>query len=155
MQRKYGRQICCICMSILFLIGIFSQANHVKYRPFTAKSEGAAMDAQGMTSYLSAETVTGMDDFHITENSGRTASGAFSGVRGVAVWMAALILLWFFGSVPPKRRVCFREKRMFAFRIITFIHQTDGKKKSCFDIVNWIKTGGLKWKSEQSIKYCL
>ncbi len=134
MQKKYARRICCICMSILFLIGIFGQTDHIKNYPFAVQHEAEGMNAREMASYRSVETLTRIDDFHITADAGRTVSGSFAGVRGVTLWMTALILLWFFGSIPPKRRICFRKKRIIVFRIVTFIHRTDGKKKSCFDI---------------------
>ena len=142
MQKKYGRQMYCICMIVIFLIVIFSQINDVKQFSFAAKTETETMDAGETASCLSAETLTRMDDFHITADTGRTVSGSFAGVRGVTLCVAALLLFCFFGNIPPKRRICFREKRIFIFRIVTFIHRIDGKKKSCFDSAEWINTGG-------------
>lgn len=155
MKKKYVRQIYCICMSIIFLIGIFGQTNNPKSHPDTPQVVTETGNIQSTASYLSAEILTRMDDFHITAEAGRTLTGSIAGVRGVTVWMAALILLWFFGTIPPKRRICFRKKKIPVFRIVTFIHQTDGKKKSCFDNQNYIKTGGLTWRLVQSIRFCL
>lgn len=155
MRRKYGRRIVCICISVIFLIAVFGRIDHLKSHPYTVQRQAETGTMQGMESYLSAENVMGVDDFHITSNEGRSVSGVFAGVRGAALWLFALILLWFLGNVLPKRRISFRKKRIYVFRVVTFIHRTDGKKKSCFDMVNQIKTGGCKWRLEQSIKYCL
>lgn len=158
MQKKYNRQKYCICMAIIFLIGIFGQTDHVKNHPLIAQNEAETMkaDAQEASSYIAVETLTKIDDFHITADTGRTVSDAPAGVRGVTLCIAALLLFWFLGSISPKRRICFREKRIKIFRIITFIHRIDGKKKSCFDSTDWIKTGGyFKWKSVQNIRFCL
>lgn len=158
MQKKYGRQIYCICMIIVFLTGIFGQTDPMKNHSFVTQNKTESMEtaAREASSYIAVETLTGMDDFHITADAGRCASGSFAGARGVTLYVAALLLLWFFGSIPPKRRICFREKWIFVFRIVTFIHRIDGKKKTCFDFKDWIKTGGyFKWKSVQNIKFCL
>lgn len=155
MQKKYVRQIYCICMIAVFLIGISGQKNHLQTDSLHMQSKTQSMSVPSMTSYLSVGTLAGIDDFQITTNAGRTIPGSFAGMRGAAVWLAALILLCFFGSIPPKRRICFRKKRIPIFRIVTFIHRTDGKKKSCFDNQNHIKTGGLTWRLVQSIRFCL
>lgn len=155
MKKKYVRQIYCICMSIIFLIGIFGQTNNPKSHPDTPQVVTETGNIQSTASYLSVGTLAGIDDFQITTNAGRTIPGSFAGMRGAALWLAALILLWFFGTIPPKRRICFRKKKIPVFRIVTFIHRTDGKKKSCFDNQNYIKTGGLTWRLVQSIRFCL
>lgn len=155
MQKKYVRQIYCICMIAVFLIGISGQKNHLQTNSLHTQSKTQSMSVPSMTSCLSAGTLAGIDDFQITTNAGRTLTGSIAGVRGVTVWMAALILLWFFGTIPPKRRICFRKKKIPVFRIVTFIHRTDGKKKSCFDHKNDIKTGGLTWRLVRSIRFCL
>lgn len=123
------RNIFCICLAVLFMIGIMGNISHIhavaRQWPLTAERTGEAQDA-----LLSVHPSQEMDDFHIRADGDGMVRMIPELSRGVAFLLLAALLLLF--CMPEAiRDVCFQKKKIPVFHVILFIHWKDGKKKTC------------------------
>lgn len=156
MQARYGRHLFCICIALCLVISILGNI-HDGELALQSASAGQSLSASmdGSERYMRTEALPGVDDFHIAPEIRGPISGAPVNTRGPIVLFVAAAFLMLLCLDAPRRRICFGEKQIPAFRVVTFIHWTDGKKKSCFDAEDSIQNRRLrKWKWEQNIKYC-
>lgn len=94
---------------------------------------GNAADSGGLQQQYAAERVLkGVDAFRLVSPAGSAVQHACHGVRIVSVIPFVKEGGQFFFPVCSGRRLWQRIKRIRLFCVVAFIHQTDGKKKSCF-----------------------
>lgn len=145
------KRILCFCAALFFLAGILgniSQPNTVRHHERTLPSRNGV---RLQTVLLSADSLNGIEDFHIVSDADGTGSNVIGGMRqSVPVCLIAVLLL-FFGVISLVRRKNFSDKRIPVFLVVKFIHRSDGKKKACFDKVR-VRTGGYQSENRNKIQ---
>ncbi len=149
------RKLLCILAAVCFLAGIFGSAvpsetafSHTKK---TAERTAGNVGAR----ILAVDEKGDLDDFHFMSDAKKTVSAALTGVRGGFVWILLAAALLIPRMLSLFWGMCFGRRKISVFRVVVFIHRTDGKKKPRFDLKRENQNGRLlKWRSEQNIKCC-
>ena len=140
------KKLYCVIAAVLFCIGILgSQAmeytiNMARYDLDAGRAEACApsvFSKEGETGgwqkkYTAVKALSGVDDFRLVSDTGSSGANACYGLRGVSVLPFVKEGGQLFFPNSRGRRIWRRQKRIRLFHVVSFIHRTDGKKKSCF-----------------------
>ena len=137
------KKLFCICVILCFIAEILGNTNTVKTMPNYKEAHTAHAEAIGGNRLMSAGPMQCMDDFHMQAKTNGVSSPLVQLVRGRTLPFLAVGLCLFFGFIYLAYRPESEEKQIYVFAVVSFIHRTDGKKKSCFERRNTIKTGGF------------
>ena len=138
------KKMFCIFVILFFVAAILGDANQKSIICRQREASASRMDGESRPMFLSADSLQEMDDFQIMADANGTGTNLLHAVRGSVLVFLAAVLCLIFGFIVLIHHLCCKEKKIFGFRIISFIHRTDGKKKSCFVQEKQNKTGGFK-----------
>lgn len=132
----------CFLMAILFAVSVFGNFHELDTVSYDFSQNGEYTEIRQQENKAvdyAAERLSPVDsyhkidDFHVRVfvrsanlNAEETAGGVFFILLAVAAILAACAAI-------ERRRPWFGESKLHIFQVVTFIHQTDGKKKFCFD----------------------
>ena len=160
MQRNRYRQIICAMIAFFFVIGIFGTIKNidtVSFKPYlhsmqqedTTQAEDAKDDW-----LLPVCSLQKMDDFQADAVVRRVSPKVVETLCTETLVSVISVLILFLFVALLECLFYFSEKRISYFQVVAFIHQIDGKKKSCFGNKKHCKTGGLReLKLEQSLEF--
>lgn len=168
MWKKQHSKYICFGIMLIFIIGILGSVNTTtaasrKLCQLDLQSDKVYQnnDSDGMGrgrmpvdgQLLPVQSHERIDDFQIANGNCHSNPKMQERTRDVMLLLMAIILLCMMISL--EQRPCYGEKPFCVFEVVSFIHRTDGKKKSCFAAKNETKQEVRKWKLEQNTKYYL
>lgn len=83
--------------------------------------------------FLTPDEPRPLDDFLIAGEAHAISPAKPVSAGGAAGLVFTVAQVWFCGFLSSKLWSRFRKKKIPVFRVIVFIHRTDGKKRTCFE----------------------
>lgn len=124
-----------IFMAFVFILGIFSSIGQMETVSGKAFPDRHGFSAEQQTrqhaEILPVESLHEMDDFNINFAVRKGQRNDLENVRGIVLFIVSTALLLFYICIE-RFWIFFGERQIPYFYIVRFIHQMDGKKKSCF-----------------------
>lgn len=121
-------------LAVFLWIGLLGGAHEAEPAAREDNAEAGSFTWQEAR-FLTPDEPRPLDDFLIAGEAHAVSHAEPVSAGGAAALLFAVVPVWFCGFLLSKRRHCFDKEKIPVFRVIVFIHRTDGKKRPCFESV--------------------
>lgn len=150
-KRNNYRKLLCICMVLCFIFGSLVNINSVRTVSWTACNHHGQIqceydtDSKGVIitdRLLPVQTLEKIDGYHSVRVVRKTSESMEEAVQRIVMAVVVIAVVFLLAVFVLECWIERKERRIHIFEVVRFIHRTDGKKKSCFENRQIIKTGG-------------